>query len=78
MGCGGVALPDSVLGTCDVGGAPVFGADEGAAELEVDVGVLPLVVGTVLEVVVSADFKSPPFSVVDEGGGPEPLETDDG
>lgn len=67
-----------MLGTCEDGGAPDFGTDEGVAELEVEVGVLPLVVGTVLEVVVSADFKSPPFSVVDEGGGPEPLDTDDG
>lgn len=80
IGCGGVARPESELGTCDDAGALVFGAVDGAAELDVEVGVLPLVVGTVLAalpLVVSAVFRSFPFSVVDEGGGPEPFDTDD-
>lgn len=83
IGCGGVARPESELGTCDDAGALVFGAVDGAAELDVEVGVLPLVVGTVLDalvlllLVVSAVFGSFPFSVVDEGGGPEPFDTDD-
>lgn len=78
IGCGGVARPESELGTCDDAVAPVFGAVDGAAELDVEVGVLPLVVGTVLAtLVVSAVLRSFPFSVVDEGGGPEPFDTDD-
>lgn len=77
MGCGGVVLPDSLPAACDDGGALVF-PDVGAAELDVEVGVLPLAAAAVLEDVVSADFASPPpFSVVDDVGGPEPFETDD-
>lgn len=60
-----------------------FGAPGGAAEVE-DVGVLPPVVGTTVLAaeVVSADFRSLPFSVVDDGGGGaaaplEPFDTDD-
>lgn len=78
IGCGGVTRPDSELGTAEaVAGAPVLAADDGATELDVDVGVLPPVVATGLDVV-SADFKSPPFSVVEEGGAADPFEMDDG